>query len=216
MKAKNTAFLKAIAAAAVITMTAGLTFAGCASSPDASANANVQSAGKAKTAHKARAHKKPSAKKPAAVTEETAFPQQVGPRPDISTLYGGPGNMNRTWLLSSLTINGKKTPFSRNELESDMTQWFTLYLSDGTIYGVGAPNRFKGPYSAAPDGTMSIGASASTRMASLKSAPDLTETDFFAYLAGAVQWDFMEHSLIINSKTAKGLVSMKFTPFPAY
>jgi heat shock protein HslJ len=130
----------------------------------------------------------------------------------ITSLYG------KTWLLNRVVLNGKATAFNRSELSSlDMEDAFSLQIasvdqtSDQTsgtgalrISGKGAPNRYTAFAEAEGQNGLRIREPAATLMAALNAPKDLSERDYFSYLAGAQTWDVVGGNLLIASLTKDG------------
>ena len=83
---------------------------------------------------------------------------------------------------------------------------FTISFQDGRVSGMGAPNRYFGPFTTEPGNVLNIGDLASTLMAAIFEPEDLREQEFFAYLGRATHWDLGEETLEIYSSSQDGTV----------
>jgi heat shock protein HslJ len=147
--------------------------------------------------------------KVATTDKVAATPEVVAATPKVaaatlSTLY------DKTWLLTNILTNGKQQSFNRRELDDNLSGWFSLTLTDGKVSGVGAPNRFTGTVTTEKGNALSISRLASTMMIALKTAPDLSEHDYFDYLAGVTGWEYIDGCLILDCKTSKGLSCLQY------
>ena len=102
----------------------------------------------------------------------------------------------KEWILSefrSVTSSGsvgKTVYIDRQTLGAiGMGEAFTLTFQDGRLSGMGAPNRYFGPYTAYANRGLSIGDVANTLMAAFYEPDELKEREYFDYLSGVTHWD---------------------------
>jgi len=122
-------------------------------------------------------------------------------------------NLGRHWILTSVSINGKDTGFARDELKGmpGEEEIFSLtFDGKGFLSGVGAPNRYSGPYTTSEKQTITIPPMRSTLMAALFEPNNLKEYEFYVYLQGAYRWDRKEQKLMLYSKTGDDEVVLTF------
>jgi len=95
--------------------------------------------------------------------------------------------------------------FQRSILTQEgFKDFFTLRFDSERVSGVGGPNRYFAPYTLAEKQTIDIQPIASTLMLAL-SEPQLRESEFFAYLEKADQWDLVKGNLELRSKNNEGV-----------
>jgi heat shock protein HslJ len=112
----------------------------------------------------------------------------------------------KEWRLSEVRIDGINTGFNRNALTRNgltLAEGFILSFDAEMISGMGAPNRYVGPYTRTGN-QISISTLAATKMALLFELENLNEQDYFNYLQNATSWNFVNNNLELNSKTADG------------
>ena len=103
----------------------------------------------------------------------------------------------KEWLLSGITRSGQTVHLDRNAI--GMAGAYTISFQDNRVSGMGAPNRYFGPFSTGPGRALSIGNIASTLMAAIFEPEALKEHEFFAYLARISHWDLRDGSLELHS-----------------
>lgn len=108
----------------------------------------------------------------------------------------------KEWILSELSTAasagsaGKTTFMDRQKLAlNNMAGFYTISFREGRLSGLGAPNRYNGPYSTGANRLISIGNIASTMMAAFMEPEELKENDYFNYLSGAKRWDLLDGKL---------------------
>jgi heat shock protein HslJ len=115
----------------------------------------------------------------------------------VSTLNDVEG---KEWILTELRSAGTTTPIDRSKLGSaDTNGSFTISFQDGTVRGVGWPNRYFGPYTVGSGETLGIGDLASTMMAAFIELDELKEHDFYAYLSKVTRRAVLDGKLELYS-----------------
>jgi heat shock protein HslJ len=134
---------------------------------------------------------------------------------DAREMGGNAAELKGTeWLLQEFSADEQTVKMDRAALTADNFDGvFSLSFGD-VASGMGAPNRFTGPYTAGNDGAMSIGgeakALAATRMAAFREPPGLNEDQYFKYLTGATGWTIREEKLVIYSASGENEVVLTF------
>ena len=83
---------------------------------------------------------------------------------------------------------------------------FTISFQDDRVSGMGAPNRFIGPFTSNSGNVLSIGELASTLMAAIFEPEALKEHEYFAYLSQVSRWDLRQSTLELYSTNPDGIV----------
>jgi heat shock protein HslJ len=136
----------------------------------------------------------------------------------ISIIHGAPAQEGGTtfkdvegkeWMLSEFVSAGKTVRMDRQKLELDnfggvYTIQFQENGSEGRVSGMGAPNRYFGPYTAGANRSLSIGNMASTMMATFREPDGLRENEYFNYLSKVTRWDIRNGKLELYSSAASG------------
>ena len=118
---------------------------------------------------------------------------------DLSDING------KEWKLLGVFIDGKDTAFNRDNQPDQLSKdIFTLKLEDGTISGVGAPNRYSGQYTPGANQTLGITPLRSTLMASLFEPENLREHDFFTYVQNTRTWNLVNSKLNLEVLSVTG------------
>jgi heat shock protein HslJ len=92
----------------------------------------------------------------------------------------------KEWILQQIKSQGKTVTIDRKKLEANnMGGAFTINFEDGRVSGMGAPNRYFGPYTVDSKNALSIGNLASTMMAAFFEPEELNEREFFDYVSKA-------------------------------
>lgn len=111
----------------------------------------------------------------------------------------------KEWALSEVRSAGKTVNIDRAKLAADdMAGYFAVSFSGGSVSGVGAPNRYTGPYTAGENNALTIGTLAGTKMMAFKEPDGLNENEYFAYLARVSRWQLARGKLELYSATASG------------
>jgi heat shock protein HslJ len=91
----------------------------------------------------------------------------------------------KEWTLQQIKSQGKTVRIDRKRLEANnMSGVFTINFEENRVSGMGAPNRYFGPYTVDND-KLNIGELASTMMAAFYEPEELKEREFFDYLSKA-------------------------------
>jgi heat shock protein HslJ len=118
----------------------------------------------------------------------------------------------REWILAEIRSGGETVRIDRKQLEADgMGGFFTVNFQAATassgnhlVNGMGAPNRFFGPYSVNSNRTLNIGNLASTLMLAFREPDVLKESEYFDYLSKVSRWDLREGRLELYSSNSRG------------
>ena len=111
----------------------------------------------------------------------------------------------KEWILSAINRSGQIVPMDRSALDViGMGGAFTISFQGDRVSGMGAPNRYFGPFSAGPGRALSIGNLASTMMAAIFQPEALKEHEYFAYLSAVTSWDLREGKLELYSSSQDG------------
>ena len=120
------------------------------------------------------------------------------PARDASAAFGDVEGIE--WVLSEVKTGGITVKIDRQKLETDgMGGFFTISFQEGRLNGIGAPNRYFGPYTAAANRTLIVGNVASTMMLAFKEPDELKESEYFDYLSKIKRWDLWEGKLELYS-----------------
>jgi heat shock protein HslJ len=112
----------------------------------------------------------------------------------------------KEWTLMEIRSQGKTVSIDRKKLETGFPGGaFTINFEDDRVSGVGAPNRYFGPYTVDSNNALSIGDLASTMMAALFEPEELKEHEFLAYLSEAKRWDLKSGKLELYSANSAGV-----------
>jgi heat shock protein HslJ len=110
------------------------------------------------------------------------------------------------WVLTEVKSSSETIRINRQNLEQILDSAFTLRFDSERVSGVGAFNRYSGPYTTGEGRSLSIGTMVSTKMMSLIQPEGLTEDEFFDYLAKVTGWDLREGRLELTSSSGSGAV----------
>ena len=111
----------------------------------------------------------------------------------------------KEWILTEVRGVTSVIYMDRRKLEAiNMGGIYTISFSDNRASGMGAPNRYFGPYAAGPDKTLRINNIASTMMAAFIEPDDLKENEYFNYLSKVVRWNLKDGKLELYSKGSGG------------
>ena len=132
----------------------------------------------------------------------------------IPIVYGAPARdggatfgdvEGKEWILLELRSAGETVAMDRQRLEADgMGGVYTVGFQEERPSGMGAPNRYFGPYSSGANRSLSIGNIASTMMFSFREPEGLRESEYFDYLSKVTRWDLLEGKLELYSSNAEG------------
>ena len=111
----------------------------------------------------------------------------------------------KEWFLSEVRSAAGTVRFDREKLEADGFEGiYTASFQEGRLSGMGAPNRFFGPYTAGSNRSLSIGNMASTLMMAFREPDGLKEHEYFAYLSRVTRWDLRRGVLELYSSGEDG------------
>ncbi|MCL2443826.1 MAG: META domain-containing protein [Treponema sp.] len=120
----------------------------------------------------------------------------VAENQDFSEIAG------KDWKLTAVYVDGADIQFNRDSQPDGFSRdIFSLKFDDGTLSGLGAPNRFTGRYTLNEDQSLSVMPLASTMMAALFQPEGLSEFEFFGFLHGIYSWKQVNGNLELSSKT---------------
>jgi len=110
---------------------------------------------------------------------------------------------NRDWLLVELRIGSRRVAINRDKLAAEgFGEFFTLRFAYERIMvnGVGAPNRYFGPYTLAENQAITMGPVASTQMAALREPEELKEHEYYNYLNNIYRWNLTGGNLELQTR----------------
>ena len=112
----------------------------------------------------------------------------------------------REWILSEVRTAGRTIPMDRVKLEADgLGGVYTItFQAAGQVNGMGAPNRYFGPYSVGANRALTLGNVAHTLMIAFREPDGLKEFEYFTYLSRVVRWDIRGGKLELYSSDDKG------------
>jgi len=111
----------------------------------------------------------------------------------------------KEWILLEIKSQGKTVRIDRKKLEdNNMGGAFTINFEESRVSGMGAPNRYFGPYTVDSKNKLSIGALASTLMAAFYEPEELKEKEFFDYLTKANRLNIKSGKLRLYSVNGSG------------
>jgi heat shock protein HslJ len=116
------------------------------------------------------------------------------------------------WVLTEVKAVSGTVRMDRQKLEAiNLGGAYTMRFESGRLTGMGAPNRFNGPYIAGEGRALSIGPAAATQMMAIVQPEGLAEHEFFTYLAKVSGWDLREGRLELTSSSENGAAILVFT-----
>jgi len=111
----------------------------------------------------------------------------------------------KEWVLTEIKSQGKTVTIDRKKLDAgNMGGAFTINFEDGRVSGMGAPNRYFGPYTVDSKNVLSIGNLASTMMAAFFEPEELKEKEFFDYVSKASRIKIKSGKLELYSVNSAG------------
>ncbi|AEF80273.1 META domain-containing protein [Leadbettera azotonutricia] len=111
----------------------------------------------------------------------------------------------REWTLAEVKGPSATIRLDRQQLEaSGFKGTYTLTFEEGRLSGMGAPNRYFGPYTPGEGRSLVVGNIAATLMMGISEPQDLPEHDYFSYLNRAARWDIREGRLELYSSDNTG------------
>ncbi|MDR1787198.1 MAG: META domain-containing protein [Treponema sp.] len=112
--------------------------------------------------------------------------------------------LNTDWFLAQIESDGAIITFNRGELADEgFAGAFSIRFAEGRAAGLGAPNRYTGPYTV-KGASLSIGQPAATKMLALRQPEGLTENAYFAFLARTTGWRLADGRLFLDTRTEEG------------
>jgi heat shock protein HslJ len=110
----------------------------------------------------------------------------------------------KEWVLMEIRSQGKTVTIDRKKLDANnMGGAFTINFEESRVSGMGAPNRYFGPYTV-DNNKLSIGELASTMMAAFFEPEELKEREFFDYLSKANRLKIKSGKLELYSVNSTG------------
>ena len=110
----------------------------------------------------------------------------------------------KDWMLLELRRPAETVRIDRSVDLFGLGEIYTAHFEEGRISGMGAPNRFFGPYTVGSGRDLSIGLLASTLMMPLVEPDGLREHEYFAYLSRVTRWDIREGKLELHTSSDDG------------
>jgi heat shock protein HslJ len=108
---------------------------------------------------------------------------------------------DKNWKLLEVRDEKKNVIFQRSMLKQEVPgDVFTLRFDAERVSGAGCPNRYFAPYGLAEKQAIKINPIAATLMLALFEPEQLKESEFFAYLENADQWNLVKGNLELRSK----------------
>jgi heat shock protein HslJ len=113
---------------------------------------------------------------------------------------------DKNWKLMEVRA-GKDVIFNRRMLtQENFKDIYTLRFDAERVSGAGCPNRYFAPYTLAEKQAISINSIAATLMLAMSEPEQLKESEFFAYLQKAYQWNIINGNLELRSENNAGAV----------
>jgi len=114
----------------------------------------------------------------------------------------------RDWILLELNRTNETIRIDREVDLYGMGEIYSINFQAGRVSGMGAPNRFFGPYTVAGNRALRIGsengALAQTMMMPLLEPEALREHEYFTYLSRVTRWDLRGEYLELFSSSDDG------------
>jgi len=117
----------------------------------------------------------------------------------------------KEWLLSELRSGGKTVIMDRKKLEADnMGGFFSISFQkdqasgENRVSGIGAPNRYFGPFTLGSNRALSPGNVASTMMMAFREPEGLKENEYFSFLSRVTRWDLRNGKLELYCSGSAG------------
>ena len=101
--------------------------------------------------------------------------------------------------LTTITLDRKSTN------AYDLSGIYSITFAEGRVSGMGAPNRYFGPYTLGENKALTMGAIGSTRMAAFGEPDTLKEHEYFHYLWNVTRWDLRNGKLELYSTDENGI-----------
>jgi len=127
------------------------------------------------------------------------------PAPELGTTADFKDVAGREWILSEVRGNGKTVTMDRVKLVADnLGGVYTITFNEGQAAGMGAPNRYHGPYTLGSGNALSLGNVASTMMLAFREPDGLSEREYFDYLGRITRWNLRSGTLELYSRDSAG------------
>ena len=117
----------------------------------------------------------------------------------------------KEWILSEVKSAGKTVHMDRKKLEAEnMGGVYTINFkkeeasNEGRVSGMGAPNRYFGPYTSGSNRSLSLGNMASTMMMAFREPEGLKENEYFSFLSRVTRWDLRNGKLELYCSGSAG------------
>jgi heat shock protein HslJ len=111
----------------------------------------------------------------------------------------------KEWVLAEVKGTAETIRLDRQQLEAaGFKGAYTLTFNEGLLNGTGAPNSYRGPYTAGEGRSLTIGNIAATLMMGLSEVPGIPERSYFAYLNKVARWDIREGNLELYTSDEAG------------
>ena len=109
------------------------------------------------------------------------------------------------WALTEIRRAGNIVQIDRRQLEArNIGDFFLINFEGDRVSGIGAPNRYFGPYTVGRNQELSFGNLAHTLMAAFIEAEELKEHEYFAYMNNVTRWNLRDGRLELYSSTGAG------------
>jgi heat shock protein HslJ len=108
----------------------------------------------------------------------------------------------KDWLLTEVKSDSNSVFIDRTE--PDTAGIYTLKITADSLSGRASPNLYFGPYTSGVNKTLSIGAVASTLMASTIENEDFVEYQYFRYFNNVNRWELRDGNLELYSFDENG------------
>jgi heat shock protein HslJ len=118
------------------------------------------------------------------------------------------------WILSEFRVAGKTVQADRRKFEANnMGGIYTITFEEDKVNGMGAPNRYFGPYQAGDNNALTLQPVGSTMMAAIVTDPQrITAPPYFQYLSKVKSWKVNQNKLeLTGSDTANKPLTMVFS-----
>jgi len=103
---------------------------------------------------------------------------------------------HRNWILAEIRSATETITLDRDRnIKEGFGHIFTLRFEDTIVFGKGAPNTYRGPYTLADKQAIAFGQMATTMMAAFREPEELTEHQFFVHMSHVMRWKSSEGNL---------------------
>ena len=118
---------------------------------------------------------------------------------------------DKEWFLSEIKTGGKTITIDRKKFEAEnMAGYFSITFqkdkttNENRVGGMGAPNRYFGPYTEGSNRSLTIGNLASTLMMAFKEPEGIKEYEYFQYLSKVTRWNLRDGKLELSALSSDG------------